>query len=80
LWNHEDGTKDAQYYHRFVVWDKDFFVVDISKEFKFMDARVEFCCGMERIGKDFFISFGFQDNAAYLLKTNENLIEEFINE
>lgn len=80
LWNHEDGTKDAQYYHRFVVWDSNFNVIDVSSDFKFMDARVEFCCGMAKKDQDYFITFGFQDNAAYILKLNEGVIESFINE
>lgn len=78
LWNHEDGTKDAQYYHRFIVWDKDFKVVKASTDLKFMDARVEFSCGMAKNGSDYYITFGFQDNAAYILKLNEQTIDKFI--
>jgi predicted GH43/DUF377 family glycosyl hydrolase len=78
LWFHENDTKDAQYYHRFIVWDENFNVIDASEAFKFMDARVEFCAGMARKDNDFYITFGFQDNAAFILKTTEDVISNFI--
>ena len=34
--------KIAQYYHRFIIWDKDWNVKKVSKQFKFMDAMIEF--------------------------------------
>lgn len=78
LWKHEDKTKDAHYYHRFVVWDKDFNMIDVSEDFKFMDARVEFAAGMAYHEGNFYITYGFQDNAAYLLKVDEKTVEDFI--
>ena len=33
-----------------------------------MDGDIEFCCGMALEGRHLLITFGFQDNAAYLLK------------
>jgi hypothetical protein len=44
-----------------------------------MDGHVEFCVGLAHQGSDFLMTFGFQDNAAYLLKFPETIIEEFIN-
>lgn len=78
LWKHEDGTKDAHYYHRFIVWDKEFNVVGVSEDFKFMDARVEFAAGMAYNDGHFYITFGFQDNAAYILKVDENTVNSMI--
>lgn len=80
LFNSEVGRKDAVYRHRFIVWDKDFNIVNYSKDFSIMGGHVEFCVGMSRQDKNFIMTFGFQDNAAYLLKVPEQVIESFINE
>lgn len=81
LFNSEVGRKDAVYHHRFVMWDKDWKIVKYSKEFFMMDAQVEFSIGMCHYGKDeALITFGFQDNAAYLLRTPLSTIVDFINE
>jgi hypothetical protein len=78
LFKSEEGRKDAVYYHRFIVWDKNFNIVKVTPEFYFMDAKVEFCIGLAEHGDDYLISFGFQDNAAYLLKAPKIAIENFI--
>lgn len=61
------GQKDATYRHRFLVWDLDWNLVEVSDEFSFMDGRVEFCCGMTIVDGVMHLTFGFQDNAAFLL-------------
>lgn len=60
--------KDAHYYHRFVFFDKDWQLRKLSAPFKFMDAMVEFACGLAVKEDQLLITFGYQDNAAYLLK------------
>jgi hypothetical protein len=75
----EVGRKDGHYKHRFIVWKKDWNIFAYSREFSFMDAHVEFCTGMVQLGNDFLFSFGFQDNAAYILKVPQNVIVDFIN-
>lgn len=80
LFNSEVGRKDAVYYHRIILWDKNWKMVKWSKEFSLMSGHVEFCVGLSQKGDDFLMTFGFQDNAAYLLKFPENLIEEFLND
>lgn len=81
LFNSEVGRKDAVYHHRFVVWDKDWNIVKYSREFWMMDGRVEFGVGMCHYGTDeVLITFGFQDNAAYVLRCPTARIMEFINE
>jgi hypothetical protein len=75
----EAGRKNAQYRHCFIVWDKEWNVVKYGALFDFMGAEIEFCCGLVQHGNDFLITFGFQDNAAYLLRTPRKVIEEFIN-
>lgn len=76
----EVGRKDAIYRHRFVVWDKDWNIVRTSKDFAFMDGHVEFCVGIAEYGDDFLITYAFQDNGSYLLRVNQDVVLDFINE
>lgn len=80
LFNSEAGRKDAIYYHRFIVWDKDWNIIKTTPEFHFMAADVEFCIGMAEYGNDYLMTFGFQDNAAFLLKAPKSTVEKFIDE
>jgi hypothetical protein len=80
LFKSEAGRKNATYRHAFIVWDKDWNVVKYGAPFDFMGAEVEFSCGMAEYNGSILISFGFQDNAAYLLKVDKKFIEDFINE
>lgn len=80
LFNSEVGRKDAIYRHRLILWDKDWNIVKYSNDFSIMSGHVEFSIGMAKYYNDILITFGFQDNAAYLLKVPENVIEEFLNE
>ena len=68
LWFNVENEKDSIYYHRFIVWDKNWNIKYTSDTFDFMTARVEFTCGLGFDGKDFLIPFGFQDSTSYLLK------------
>jgi hypothetical protein len=78
LWKNETGYKDAQYYHRFIIWDENFNILHTSPEFKFMDARVEFACGMCQYKDKYLITFGFQDNAAYILEVPKLVLENYL--
>jgi predicted GH43/DUF377 family glycosyl hydrolase len=78
LYSSEAGRKDGTYRHRFVVWDKDWNIVKVSPEFYFMGAKIEFCCGMDTYQNDLLITFGFQDNAAYLLRVPQQTVNDFI--
>ena len=78
LWFNEQGNKDSHYYHRFIVWDKEWNMVYHSDGFKFMDARIEFCCGLHIEGDEMYIPFGFQDSAAYILKMTTDIFEEMV--
>jgi hypothetical protein len=46
--------------------------------FSFLDAKIEFACGMAKYKNDYLISFGYQDNAAYILRVPGNLFEDFV--
>jgi hypothetical protein len=78
LFKSEVGRKDGRYTHRFLVWDKDWNLIKYSRDFAFMDAHVEFAVGMCYKGDDILITFGFQDNAAYLLRMPKELLGKFI--
>lgn len=68
LWKNKLQQKDAKYTHRFVMWDNDWNIKHISEPFSFMDGEIEFCTGLMEYDNNLLITFGFQDNAAYLLK------------
>jgi len=71
--------KDGIYRHRLCIWDKDYNLIGISPEpFSFLDARIEFAAGAAKHKNDLLISFGFQDNAAFVLKVPENVVEEMV--
>jgi hypothetical protein len=72
--------KDAIYRHRVVIWDEQFNFAGMSKPFSFLDARVEFAVGAAKQGDDLLISFGFQDNAAFVLRVPKLVVEDLITE
>jgi len=78
LYNSELGRKDGRYRHRFVVWDKDWTIVQVSPVFSFMAGEIEFAAGMAEYGDDMLISFGFQDNACFLLRMKTDQLRKFI--
>ena len=45
-----------------------------------MRELIEFSCGMSQYKDDLLITFGAQDNAAYILKISKSVVEDFINE
>lgn len=74
----EAGRKDGVYRHRFIVWDKDWNIVKVSKQFSFLSANIEFAVGMCEYENDYLMTFGFQDNAAYLLRVSKKFVKDFI--
>lgn len=78
LWKNYLDQKDAQYYHRFIVWDKDWNIVHYSQEFKFMTARIEFSCGLAIDNNQMIIPFGFQDTTAFIVKFPIELFEYLV--
>ena len=70
--------KDAIYRHRLVIWDEQFNFAGLSKEFSFLDGNIEFCVGAAKYGEDLLVSFGFQDNAAFILQTPKSIIDKMV--
>lgn len=79
LFKSEVGRKDAVYRHRFIVWDQDFNIVKFSKDFSIMNGHVEFAVGLCHYEENLLMTFGFQDNAAYILKMPCKAVVDFIN-
>lgn len=80
LWKNYLGQKDAIYRHRMLVWDSEFNFLGYSNEFSFLEFRIEFCVGAAVQGDDVLISFAVADNAAFLLRLPDGLMEELLQE
>ena len=78
LFKSEHGQKDAVYRHRFLIWTRDWRLVRVTNSFSFMDADIEFCCGAAWIDNDLAVSFGYQDNAAYILRLPRSMLDEIV--
>ena len=75
----EFNRKDGDYSHRVLIWDNDWNIKHISEPFSFMDGEIEFCTGLTEYNNNLLITFGFQDNAAYLLKMPIEYFEKYTN-
>lgn len=78
LFRNKLDQKDATYMHRWIVWDRDWRMVHMSDPWSFMDGEIEFCCGLCEFEGDLLVTFGFQDNAAYLLKIPGNIVNDIL--
>lgn len=79
LYNNYLGQKDGVYRHRLCVWSSDLDLIGISPEpLTFLDGNIEFCTGAAVYGDDLLITFGFQDNAAYILQMPGSVVNELI--
>jgi hypothetical protein len=78
LYNSPVGRKDGKYDHVFLYWDQNWNLT-WSEPFTFLNAEIEFCCGMNFYNNDFYITFGFQDNSSFLIKCPSTLIDKILN-
>lgn len=78
LAKHETGEKDAVYEHRFIVWDRNWNLIKYTDSFNFLRADVEFCCGAAWWNNDLLLSFGFQDNAAFILRMPRGQLDQLL--
>jgi predicted GH43/DUF377 family glycosyl hydrolase len=77
----QNGFKNADYYHRFVVFDRETYEKKyISEPFNFMTGKIEFCIGLAEYNNNILITFGFQDNSSYLIKISNDKLNNFIKE
>lgn len=78
LFKSEVGRKDGVYRHRFILFDKDWNIIKYSKDFSLMNGHTEFAAGMCHYKDKILITFGFQDNAAFVLEVNPKTIEKML--
>jgi predicted GH43/DUF377 family glycosyl hydrolase len=78
LYYSEASRKNATYRHRFALWDKSFNLLRVSPLFDFMGGKIEFACGIAEYNNQILITFGFQDNASYLLVCNKSTINRLL--
>lgn len=67
------------YYHRFVLWDKELNIVSWSPTFSFIGSDIEFAAGMcydPYNENTILISFGYQDNLSFILRTPVCVIQQ----
>jgi hypothetical protein len=82
------GRKDGDYSHRVLIWDNNWNLIHYSKPFHFLgtyydhvtntDYNIEFVTGISIIGNDVLVSFGFQDNASFILRIPQNVFSDFL--
>jgi hypothetical protein len=73
------GQKDGIYKHRVCVYDDELKLIGISPEpFTFLDGQIEFCVGAVEHKGDLLVSFGFQDNAAFVLRVPKLIVNDMV--
>ena len=72
--------KNGTYRHRLCVWDKDFKLIGLTNSFSFLDGQIEFVCGAAVVGSNLIVTFGFQDNCAFVLEMPGDLVDNLIKE
>jgi hypothetical protein len=80
LWRNYLNQKDSVYRHRLIVWDKEFNFKGLSKEFSFLDVKIEFCTGAVALTDSVLVSFSVADNAAFVLEIPYPVINGLITE
>jgi hypothetical protein len=80
LWKNYLNQKDSIYRHRMIVWDKEFNFVGLTSSFSFLDTPIEFCVGAAVIKKNLVLTFGVQDNCAFVLEVPKKVVNGMITE
>ena len=80
LWRNYLNQKDSIYRHRMLVWDKEFNFVGLSEPFSFLDTPIEFCIGAAVRNGKLLMSFGAQDNCAFVLEVPKKIVNGMITE
>ena len=80
LWKNYLNQKDSTYRHRMIVWDKEFNFVGVTNPFAFLDTPIEFCVGAAILKGKLLLTFGVQDNCAFLLEVPKKVVNGMITE
>jgi FkbM family methyltransferase len=78
LWKNRQGKKEANYYHLFLIWDKEWNILKISEPFNFLTGTIEFSCGLASLDNKIIVTFGFEDDAAYLIEIPTDWLMDWI--
>ena len=76
IYNTNDNGRN--YIQRIIVWDKDWNVVNWTQDFTMMLGQIEFVSGMCFHNDDVLISFGYEDNSAFVLKIPKTAFDAFV--
>jgi len=79
-WRNTQNNKDATYRHRIIVFDNDWNIVNKTPAFDFMTGMIEFCCGLAEWKDKIWITFGYEDNGAFLLEIPKDYFLKFVYE
>jgi hypothetical protein len=80
LWKNYLNQKDSTYRHRMIIWDKEFNFVGVTNPFSFLDTPIEFCVGAALLKGKLLLTFGVQDNCAFLLEVPKKVVNGMITE
>jgi hypothetical protein len=80
LWKNYLNQKDSTYRHRMIVWDKEFNFIGVTSPFSFLDTPIEFCVGAALLKGKLLLSFGVQDNCAFVLEVPKKVVNGMITE
>jgi len=78
LYKTQQNQKDATYLHRFVFFNIDLELTEITDTFTLLGGDIEFCCGLAAYEDDLLISFGYQDSSAFILKISKEQVSNII--
>ena len=72
--------KNGTYRHRLCVWDDKFKLIGLSESMSFLDGQIEFCAGAAVVNENLVVTFGFVDNAAFILEIPKVMVDTMIEE
>lgn len=79
LWKPYSGEKDSTYKSHLIVWDSKWNLLGISKGFSFLNARIEFVCGMCLDNdNNLLISFSYSDNIPFIFRVKVDWLIEYL--
>jgi hypothetical protein len=67
-----------RYFQRIVVWDRNWNIVCSTRDFTMMGGTIEFVSGIAYHKNDVLISYGYEDNASYILRIPRDVFDDFI--
>jgi predicted GH43/DUF377 family glycosyl hydrolase len=80
LWKNTQSNKDGTYRHRVIVFDDNWNIIKRTNAFDFMTGQIEFCSGLAEYENKILVTFGFSDNAAFLLEIPKEYFLKFVYE